>query len=192
MLMYGSGLRISECVGLRVKDVDLERREIVVRAAKGDVDRRAPLALACVKPLRDLIAGEQRRFAADRRAGVHTTGLCDALVRSIAGVELDWRWQYLFAAKRTTITPDGKLVRRHLHETLVQRAVRLAVTATGISKRATCHSLRHSFATHLLESGTDIRTVQELLGHADLRTTMIYTHVQRSGGAGVRSPGDDL
>jgi integron integrase len=191
-LMYGSGLRVTECLRLRVKDVDLERREVVVRAGKGDKDRRTPLALVCVKPVGDLIERERSRFARDRAAGVGTTGLGDALCRKFPGVELDWRWQYIFAATRTFVTANGRRQRHHLHETGVQRAFRSAVSASGIAKRTTCHTLRHSFATHLLDSGADIRTVQELLGHTDVRTTMIYTHVLNRGGLGVRSPGDDL
>jgi len=192
MLMYGSGLRVSECLSLRVKDVDLERREILVRAGKGDKDRRTPLAAACVRPLRELIQREHLRFARDRAAHVGTTGIAESLLRKFPDAELDWRWQYLFAAQRTFRAADGRRVRHHLHETVMQRAFHAAVERSGIAKRATCHSLRHSFATHLLESGSDIRTVQELLGHTDVRTTMIYTHVLNRGGLGVRSPGDDL
>jgi integron integrase len=192
MLMYGSGLRVSECMSLRVKDVDLERREIVVRAGKGDKDRRTPLAEVCLKPVRDLLDQEQPRFARDRAARVGTTGLAESLVRKFPDADLDWRWQYLFGAQRTFRTVDGRRRRHHLHESVMQRAFRAAVELSGIAKRATCHSLRHSFATHLLESGSDIRTVQELLGHTDVRTTMIYTHVLNRGGLGVRSPGDDL
>lgn len=191
-LMYGSGLRVTECLRLRVKDVDLERREIVVIAGKGDKDRRTPMAQACVGPLRALIDQEQQRFALDRGAGVIPTGLSESLCRKYPGTEFDWRWQYIFAARRTFVLPDGRRARHHLHETVMQRTFAAAVRASGIVKRATCHSLRHSFATHLLESGADIRTVQELLGHTDVRTTMIYTHVLNRGGLGVRSPGDDL
>lgn len=191
-LMYGSGLRVLECVSLRVKDVDLERREIVIRGGKGGRDRRTPLARSCVLPIRQLLAQSGPRFAADRRDRIGTTGISDALLRKYPDADLDWRWQYLFVATRTFLAADGRRQRHHLHETVVQRAFRAAVDVSGIAKRATCHSLRHSFATHLLESGSDIRTVQELLGHTDVRTTMIYTHVLNRGGLGVRSPGDDL
>ncbi|HEU4722968.1 MAG TPA: integron integrase [Gemmatimonadaceae bacterium] len=191
-LMYGSGLRILECVSLRVKDVDLDRREIVVRGGKGGKDRRTPLASSCIVPLRQLIDDARRRCATDARARVGTTGLSEAILRKYPGAAHDWRWQYLFAASRTFATPGGDRRRHHLHEIVVQRAFHGAVEASGIAKRATCHSLRHSFATHLLESGADIRTVQELLGHSDVRTTMIYTHGLNRGGLGVRSPGEDL
>ena len=191
-LMYGSGLRVSECARLRVKDVDLDRRELVVREGKGGKDRRTPLAASAVRPLSEQIERQRRRFAADARAGVGTTGLSEALLRKFPNVDRDWRWQYVFAASRTFRTPDGRRWRHHLHETALQRAMRAAVRASGISKRATCHSLRHSFATHLLEAGADIRTVQELLGHADVQTTMQYTHVLNRGGLGVRSPADAL
>ncbi len=191
-IMYGSGLRVLECVSLRIKDVDLDRREIIVRGGKGDKDRRTPLARSCVPLVRAQLKQAAARAAADRHAGVGVSGIGDAVRRKYPGVEFDWRWQYVFAATRTHATGDGRRQRHHLHESAVQRAFHAAVMAARISKRATCHSLRHSFATHLLESGSDIRTVQELLGHTDVRTTMIYTHVLNKGGLGVRSPGDDL
>ena len=191
-LMYGSGLRVLECVSLRIKDVDLDRREIVIRGGKGGKDRRTPLARSCVVPARLQLRHASLRAASDRAAGIGVSGLDDGLRRKYPDVDLDWRWQYLFAASRTHLGADGRQKRHHLHESCVQRAFRAAVAASGIAKRATCHSLRHSFATHLLESGADIRTVQELLGHTDVRTTMIYTHVLNRGGLGVRSPADDL
>ena len=191
-LMYGSGLRVLECVSLRVKDIDLERRELVVRGGKGGKDRCTPLAVSCVLPVRAQLRQATLRAARDRSAAVGASGIEDGLRRKFPGIDFDWRWQYLFAASRVHVRADGQRQRHHLHESVVQRAFRAAVAESGITKRATCHTLRHSFATHLLESGTDIRTLQELLGHTDVRTTMIYTHVSKRGGLGVRSPADDL
>jgi integron integrase len=192
MLMYGSGLRVTECASLRLKDVDLDRREIVVRAGKGSKDRRTPLAEACLSPLRAQMKLSLERWRGDRRLGVGATGIPDAFIRKYASAPMDRSWQYVFPASRTCVDGKGGRHRHHLDVSAVQRKFKEAVRRAGLLKRATCHSLRHSFATHLLESGADIRTVQELLGHTDLKTTMIYTHVLNKGGLGVRSPADGL
>jgi len=192
MLMYGSGLRLLECVSLRLKDVDIARREIVVRAGKGGKDRRTPLADSCIPALQRQLEFAKAQSASDARHGVQRTDIGEALARKYPKIHTSLSWAYVFPAGRTLTDDDGIRRRHHLHETVVQKAVKQAVQRAGIAKRATCHSFRHSFATHLLESGADIRTVQELLGHTDLRTTMIYTHVLNKGGLGVRSPADRL
>jgi integron integrase len=191
-LMYGSGLRVLECVSLRVNDVDVDRREIVVRGGKGAKDRRTPLAEAWIPALKRWLRAGNAAFWRDQRAGVRSTGITPALLRKYPDAECSWPWWYVFPATRRLVDADGLPRRHHLHETVVQRALKRAAAAAGLSKRVTCHTLRHSFATHLLESGADIRTVQELLGHSDVRTTMIYTHVLNRGGLGVRSPADAL
>jgi integron integrase len=191
-LMYGGGLRLLECVSLRVKDVDVDRREIVVRDGKGAKDRRALVPETAVGALKRWLGKGEMTFRRDQKAGVRCTGITPGLLRKYPNAETTWAWQYVFPATRRFVDADGSLRRHHLHETLVQRAVKRAAEAAGLTKRVTCHSFRHSFATHLLESGADIRTVQELLGHSDVRTTMIYTHVLNRGPLGVRSPADAL
>lgn len=192
-LLYGSGLRLTECLSLRVKDIDFARGEIVVRGGKGDKDRRVPLPVVLVPDLRRHLGRVREQFHRDLRAGLRGAALPGALGRSLPKADLDWAWQWVFPAGRTYVETGTEVRRRrHLHDTAMQRAFTTAVREAGLTKRATCHTLRHSFATHLLESGADIRTIQELLGHADLRTTMIYAHVANRAGSRVRSPADRL
>jgi len=191
-LLYGSGLRILECVSLRVKDVDMDRCEITVRGGKGDKDRRVPLAKSAIADVKRRLRDSHRVWTADRKKDVRVSGIEGALARKLPNADRDWAWFYVFPATRTFRDKSRTARRHHLHETHVQRAVREAANGAKIGKRVTCHSFRHSFATHLLENGADIRTIQELLGHADVRTTMIYTHVLNRGGLGVTSPADRL
>lgn len=191
-LMYGSGLRVSECVSLRVKDIDLERRVITVRGGKGDKDRAVPLADSAISDVKRALRTAHERWRRDRRADVRVTGIDGALARKIPSADREWSWYYVFPATRTFRDADHVLRRHHLHQTLVQRSVRRASAEARIQKRVSCHSFRHSFATHLLEAGYDIRTIQELMGHTDVRTTMIYTHVSKSGALGVKSPAERL
>jgi len=167
-LMYGSGLRVSECVALRVKDVDLDRLEVVVRGGKGDKDRRTPLAERCVDGLKKHLARERARFESDRRRDIRTTDVGEALLRKYPNADREWRWRYVFASARTVLDASGVRRRHHIDESVLQRAIPEAARAAELSKRVTCHALRHSFATHLLETGADVKTVQLLLGSQGL------------------------
>jgi integron integrase len=192
-LLYGSGLRLLECLRLRVKDVDFGRNEIVVRAGKGDRDRRTMLPAAMNDPLGRFVEAVHRQHERDLAAGAGWVALPHALGRKYPNAGREWGWQWVFPATRIYVDGEtGQRRRHHLHESVLQRAVREAVLRAGIAKPAGCHTFRHSFATHLLEDGHDIRTIQELLGHRDVRTTMIYTHVLNRGGRGVTSPVDRL
>jgi integron integrase len=175
-LLYGSGMRVLEGLTLRVKDLDLGMREILVRDGKGRKDRRTVLPLALVEPLRRHLTVIRDLHARDLAAGAGSVALPDALDRKYPGADREWGWQWLFPATRSYLySPTGQRRRHHLHETVIQRAVKHAAQRAGITKIVSPHTLRHSFATHLLEDGYDLRTIQELLGHRDVATTMIYT-----------------
>ena len=191
MLLYGAGLRLQECLELRVRDLDFERREITVRRGKGQKDRRVMLPDASRLALEHHLERVRKMHHADLAAGFGAVVLPGALDRKYPHAARDWSWQFVFPAGR--ICRDerfGPPTRYHVHESAIQRAVTDAGRKVGLAKRVGCHTFRHSFATHLLESGSDIRTVQELLGHADVSTTMVYTHVLNRGGLGVKSPMD--
>lgn len=192
-LMYGTGMRVSEVLRLRVQDLAFDRNEIMVRAGKGDKDRRVPLPASLKNELCQHLDGRRHQYEEDREKGMHEVELPGALARKYPHAAYEWKWQFVFAADHYSVDPRSGVQRRHhLHEIRVQRAVKRAATEAEITARATPHTLRHCFATHLLEAGQDIRTVQELLGHADVSTTMVYTHVLNKGPMGVVSPLDTL
>jgi integron integrase len=190
-LLYGSGMRLMEGVRLRVKDIDFERHEITVHEGKGGKDRRTMLPTSLVEPLQAHLVRVRALFDGDRAQDLPGVQMPDALARKYPDAASSWGWFWVFPSVSLSVDPRSDIRRRHhAHEQVLQRAIKRAVQAAGIAKPATTHTLRHSFATHLLEGGYDIRTVQELLGHADVSTTMIYTHVLNKGGRGVVSPLD--
>jgi integron integrase len=193
MLLYGAGLRLMECLRLRVKDVDFSRNEIRIRSGKGDKDRVTMLPGAVKEPLLTHLQSVKRQHEEDLQKGLGRVALPDALERKHRNAGSEWGWQWIFPATSHYVDRiTGEKRRHHLHESVLQKTVKEAVRKAGLPKPASPHTFRHSFATHLLEDGYDIRTVQELLGHSDVTTTMVYTHVLNRGGHGVNSPADRL
>jgi integron integrase len=192
-LLYGAGLRLLECLRLRVKDTDFSSNQILVREGKGNKDRRTMLPAAVKEPLAAHLEHVRQLHQHDLTQGFGRVYVPDALQRKYPNANREWGWQWVFPASQVSLDPrSGEPRRHHLHESMLQRAVKEAARTIGLTKAANCHMLRHSFATHLLEDGYDIRTIQELLGHRDVKTTMIYTHVLNRGGKGVYSPIDRL
>lgn len=192
-VLYGAGLRLMECMCLRVKDVDFDRKVMVVRQGKGGKDRVVMLPTVLMEPLREQLARSRAWWAADRAGNVPGVWLPDALARKYPRADASWAWHWVFPADHLSVDPRSGIRRRHhMYEQTVGRALGVAVARAGIAKKVSAHTLRHSFATHLLDSGVDIRRVQTLLGHVDVNTTMIYTHVLSSSAAGTPSPLDAL
>jgi integron integrase len=190
-LLYGAGLRVKEGLRLRVKDVDFAQGQLIIRDAKGNKDRLTVLPQSLTAQLQAHLVQVKQTFQDDLALGYGAVYLPFALERKYPNAKREWKWQYLFPAKQRSIDPRSKEVRRHhLDDGVLQRSLKQATRSAKIDKNVSCHTLRHSFATHLLQNGYDIRTVQELLGHKDVKTTMIYTHVLNKGGLGVRSPLD--
>lgn len=192
-LLYGCGLRLQECQQLRIKDVDFGMMTVTVRGGKGDKDRTVPLPNTLVKPLMDQMSIARKFHEIDCQRGMPGVYVPGALDRKYPNIGCDWGWFWVFPAQNYSIDPETKIRRRHhQHESELQRAIRRAAIQAGMTKRVTPHTLRHCFATHLLWAGYDIRTVQELMGHNDIKTTMVYLHLLHPGGVGVESPLDKL
>jgi integron integrase len=190
-VLYGTGMRMMECLRLRVKDIDFDMNQIVVREGKGAKDRVTMLPQKLMPVLERHLSEVRTIHAQDLLAGNGRVYLPNALAEKYPNADREWGWQYVFPARSISKDPrSGRMARHHVHETTLQSAMKSAVRAAGLTKPASVHTLRHSFATHLLEAGYDIRTVQELLGHNDVSTTMIYTHVMKQGAGAVRSPLD--
>jgi integron integrase len=192
-LLYGAGLRLIECLRLRVKDVDFDKNQVMVRAGKGERDRVTILPEILKRQLQRHLSQIKKLHETDLKNGFGSVYLPYGLERKYPNASKEWEWQWIFPAVNISTDPrSGARRRHHLHESVLQKAVRAAIKKAGLTKSAGCHTLRHSFATHLLQDGYDIRTVQELLGHQNVATTMIYTHVINKGGMGVQSPADKL
>ena len=192
-LLYGAGLRLRECLELRIKDIDFDYNQIVIRDAKGEKDRVVPLPQKLKTPLKSQMEKVKKLHEQDVKDGYDSVYMPYALEKKYPHAGKELAWKYVFPAHQISTDPRSDIRRRHhLYETVLQKAVKTAIRKAGIVKHAGCHALRHSFATHLLEDGYDIRTIQELLGHNDVKTTMIYTHVLNKGGLAVKSPADQL